>query len=92
MKIELEDGETGGRYVIRTHEGDAEMTFVKTGERMIIIDHTTMPQTMRRRGFGEALIRRIVADMREQGKKIAPLCPFAASQFRKHSDWSDLLA
>ncbi|HJO49629.1 MAG TPA: N-acetyltransferase [Sulfitobacter pontiacus] len=29
--------------------------------------------------------------MREQSKKIVPLCPFAASEFRKHPEWADVL-
>tara|TARA_X000000950_G_scaffold256937_1_gene322832 strand:- start:460 stop:579 length:120 start_codon:yes stop_codon:yes gene_type:complete len=37
------------------------------------------------------LIEQIVADMREQSKKIVPLCPFAASEFRKHPEWADVL-
>ncbi|WP_327565314.1 GNAT family N-acetyltransferase [Sulfitobacter pontiacus] len=32
-----------------------------------------------------------LADMREQSKKIVPLCPFAASEFRKHPEWADVL-
>jgi predicted GNAT family acetyltransferase len=91
MQIDFEDGDTGGRYVVRTEQGEAEMTFSKTGEKLIIIDHTDMPEAMRHRGFGEALIERVIADMRSQGKKIVPLCPFAASQFRKHPEWADLL-
>ena len=30
-------------------------------------------------------------DARAAGKKIIPLCPFAAAQFRRHPEWSDLL-
>ncbi|GAA3868036.1 GNAT family N-acetyltransferase [Celeribacter arenosi] len=91
MQVDFEDGETGGRYVIRTSAGDAETTFSKTGDKIIIIDHTDMPDALRGQGYGAVLIERIVADMREQSKKIVPLCPFAASQFRKHPDWSDVL-
>lgn len=91
MQVDIEDGETGGRYVIRTEDGEAVSTFSKAGERIVIIDHTEVADSLRGRGYGEALIEQIVADMREQGKKIVPLCPFAASQFRKHPEWSDVL-
>ena len=40
MQVDFEDGETGGRYVIRTEHGDAVSTFSKAGEKIIIIDHT----------------------------------------------------
>ncbi|MEQ6202270.1 N-acetyltransferase [Sulfitobacter sp. HNIBRBA2951] len=29
--------------------------------------------------------------MHAQGKRIVPLCPFAASQSRKHPEWADVL-
>ena len=92
MNIELEDGETGGRYVVREAGAEAEMTFSKAGESMIIIDHTGVPESLRHKGIGEALVLRAVEDMRAAGKKIMPLCPFAAAQFRKHPEWADLKA
>jgi predicted GNAT family acetyltransferase len=36
-------------------------------------------------------VARGVADARAAGKHILPLCPFAAAQFRRHSEWRDLL-
>ena len=92
MKVEREDRETGGRYVVRTEAGEAEMTFSRAGETMIIIDHTAVPEAMRHQGIGEAMVERAVADMRAAGRKIMPLCPFAAAQFRKHPEWADLRA
>ena len=29
--------------------------------------------------------------MRLAGKRILPLCPFAAAQFRRHPEWADVL-
>ena len=57
-----------------------------------IIDHTGVPEALRHQGIGEAMVERAVADMREAGKKIMPLCPFAAAQFRKHAEWADVKA
>lgn len=90
MRIDVEDGPTGGRYVIREDGAEAEMTFSKTGEEMIIIDHTAVPDTLRHRQYGEAMVARAVEDMLTQGKKIFPLCPFTAAQFRKHPEWADV--
>ena len=92
MNIELEDGPTGGRYVVRESGAEAEMTFSLAGTTMIIIDHTGVPEALRHQGIGEAMVERAVADMREAGKKIMPLCPFAAAQFRKHAEWADVKA
>ena len=67
------------------------MTFSKAGAGLIIIDHTEVPAAFRGQGVGQALVARGVADARAAGKKILPLCPFAAAQFRRHPEWADLL-
>ncbi|WP_269931284.1 GNAT family N-acetyltransferase [Aminobacter sp. HY435] len=90
--IELEDRGTKGRYVIRAPSGDeAEMTFTKVGEHLLIIDHTGVPDAFRGQGAGLRLVTRAVEDARSAGKKIIPLCPFAAAQFRRHPEWADVL-
>jgi uncharacterized protein len=90
--IRLEDGGSKGRYVLGGDGGaEAELTFSRAGERLIIIDHTEVPDAMRGTGAGRALVERAVADAREAGKRILPLCPFAAAQFRRHPEWRDVL-
>ncbi len=91
MNIELEETENGGRYSVMIDGHEAEMTFSKLGEKSIIIDHTGVPDALRGRDVGQALVLRGVEDARAAGKKIVPLCPFAAAQFRKHHEWQDLL-
>jgi len=90
-EIELEETESKGRYVYRTGDQVAEMTFSKAGAALIIIDHTEVPRVFRGKGVGQALVARGVADARAAGKKIMPLCQFAASQFRRHPEWADVL-
>lgn len=86
-----EDG-SKGRYVMRLDTGEeAEMTYSKLGDTKVIIDHTGVPDAFRCMGAGLALVTRAVEDFRAQGKKVIPLCPFAAAQFRRHPEWSDVL-
>jgi predicted GNAT family acetyltransferase len=73
-----------GRYAFSADGGpQAELTFSKAGERIVIIDHTDVPAFYRGKGVGVKLVERAVADARAAGKKIVPLCPFAAAQFRR---------
>lgn len=90
--IKLEQTDSKGRYFIEGPDGSvAEMTFTKSGAKTIIIDHTGVPDAFRGQGVGAKLVARAVEDARAQGKKIIPLCPFAASQFKRHPEWADLL-
>jgi predicted GNAT family acetyltransferase len=89
--IRLEEGPSKGRYLYDADGDRAEMTFSKAGESLVIIDHTEVPDAFRGKGVGQALVTRAVADFRAAGKKVLPLCPFAAAQFRRHPEWADLL-
>lgn len=93
MDIRHEEGDSKGRYVARIGDGpEAEMTYSKAGAKMIIIDHTGVPDDYRGQGVGLALVTRAVEEARARGITITPLCPFAAAQFRRHEDWQDVLA
>ncbi len=90
--IELEENGSKGRYVLRGPDGaEAEMTFTRVGNTQLIIDHTGVPDAFRGQGAGLRLVTRAVEDARAAGKKIIPLCPFAAAQFRRHPEWADVL-
>lgn len=89
--IVLDEGASKGRYVYRAEGAEAEMTFSKAGEKLIIIDHTEVPEAFRGQGVGAALVLRAVEDARAAGRRILPLCTFAAAQFRRNADWADVL-
>lgn len=93
MDITLQEAGSGGRYVWRGGPDmpEAEMTFSRAGS-LRIIDHTGVPDAYKGQGIGLVLVTRAVEDARAEGSKILPLCPFAAAMFRKHPDWSDVLA
>lgn len=91
LPIEREEGPTKGRYVVQLDAAEAEMTYSRAGESMIIIDHTLVPDAMRGRSVGQALVRRAVQDARAEGRSIVPLCTFAKAQIERHPDWQDVL-
>ena len=92
MDVKREDGPTGGRYLVTIDGHTAEMTYSKAGATRIIIDHTGVPDALRGKGAGQALVQRAVEDARAAGIKIIPLCPFAKAQSEKHPEWQDVLA
>lgn len=91
LPIEREQGATKGRYVVRLNGAEAELTYTRAGDGLIIIDHTGVPDALRGRSVGQALVRRAVEDARAEGRRIVPLCPFARAQFARHKDWQDVL-
>lgn len=93
IEIRLEESDTKGRYLATfpDTQGKGEMSFSKAGAELIIVDHTEVDDSLRGRGVGAALAARLVADMRERGVKIVPLCPFFRSVAERHPEWADLL-
>ena len=91
-KVEREDTKSGGVYRLSLDGATAEMTFSRASERLIIIDHTEVPEALRGRRIGNILLEYAIAEAREKGAKIFPLCPFAAAQFRSHPEYRDVLS
>lgn len=93
MQIEHKETDTKGLYslTIENITETAELTYSKAGDHMIIIDHTSVPESFRGKGAGVRLVERAVKDARDLGKKIMPLCPFAAAQIKRHPEWQDIL-
>ena len=92
--ITLEETGSKGRYVLRP-EGEsetAELTFSRASDSLVIVDHTGVPDVFRGRGYGRMLAERVVADARQQGFRIVPLCPFFKAQAQRHPDWADVIA
>ncbi|MFD0860496.1 GNAT family N-acetyltransferase [Roseovarius aquimarinus] len=90
-----EDSETKGRYVatLAGHPGEAELTFSKASETLIIVDHTGVPDSLRGKGLAAALSRRVIADARAAGQKIVPLCPFFRAFAARHpKETADVIA
>jgi predicted GNAT family acetyltransferase len=93
ITVEREDGPDSGRYFVAIAEGAVgEMTFRKVAPGVLSIDHTGVPRAYRGSGVAQAMMDRAIADARAEGTRIVPLCSYVAAQFRRHPDWSDLLA
>ena len=90
ITIRKEDGDTKGRFVALLDGHEAELTYSKMSASSVIADHTAVPDALKGRGVGAALARALVADARENGIRIMPLCPFVRAQLARHPEWSDV--
>ena len=89
--VERQDSPAKGRYRVVVDGVEAEMTYSRVNPKLIIIDHTGVPEALRGRKIGERLVRQAVEDARRDGVFILPLCPFAKAQIERHSEWQDVL-
>lgn len=82
------------KHFIENEEGKivAEITFVQAGTSKVIIDHTFVDESLRGQNIASKLVASVVEVMREQDKKIVPLCPFAKAEFVRKKEYQDMLA
>jgi predicted GNAT family acetyltransferase len=92
MDIKQIDRGSKGAFVIEVdNERLAEMTYSKTGDKLIIIDHTDVSDKLRGQGAGKQLVMKAVEYARANDTKILPLSPFARSVFDKTPEIADVL-
>ncbi len=84
--------ESKGRWVTVIDGHEAEVTYSLVGDSRIIIDHTGVPDALRGQGVGKRLVAQAIVDVREEGRALIPLCPFAKALIARTPEWQDVLA
>jgi len=92
LEIQLEQSATKGSfYVEENGQRPATMTFSKAGDKLIIIDHTEVSDSLRGKNVGKQLVAAAVEHARKNNFNIIPLCPFAKSVFERVKEYQDVL-
>ena len=86
------DGEYGEFYIEDNGARIAEMTYVKSGEGEITIDHTEVSPAMKGRGIAKKLVIAGIAHAREQKLKIVPVCSYVRAEFERNPEYADVRA
>lgn len=91
--ITLIDEGAHGEYLARVEGSRAigRLTWVRRGE-VLTAEHALVPPEIGGLGIAAKLVEVLVADARAQGWKIVPECSYVAAAFRRHPEWTDLLA
>ncbi|MFC3174924.1 GNAT family N-acetyltransferase [Novosphingobium bradum] len=97
LDIARQDQGQAGEYQGRApgHAGLARLTWVMrdTAQGPVrVAEHTLVPRELEGRGIAGKLVDALIADARQEGFRVDPRCSYVAAQFRRHPEWSDLLA
>lgn len=92
MNIENTETTSKGQYSATIDGYTAEMTYSRASAKLVILDHTGVPDELRGKGVGQALALHAVEEARKGGWKIMPLCPFFKAQTLRHPDWADVIS
>lgn len=87
-----EHGVKGAFFIERDGEWIAEMTYRKSGEDTIIIDHTEVDESLKGKGVGKNLVEKGVNFARENNLKIVAECSFVKKVIDETPEYRDVLA
>ena len=82
MTIDWKKMPAGLRYFMKMKK-----SFVKTGEHLLIIDHTYVDAKWKGHAIGNALVQKVVDFAVADNRKIIPLCPFAKKVFDRTPEY-----
>lgn len=78
------------RYQL-TVDGHIAATYYKLADGVITFVHTEVSPELGGKGIGSKLIRGALDQVRADGLKVIPQCPFVKAFIEKHADYQDLL-
>ena len=79
------------RYEFDVDGGEA-LAFYRLADGVMTFTHTEVPAPLRGRGLGSQMMHAVLQDVRAQGLKVVPRCPFVADYIRRNPEFADLLA
>ncbi len=86
------DGQYGEFFIEEDGARIAEMTYTKSGEEEITIDHTEVSPAMKGRGIAKKLLVAGVTHARSQNLKIVPACSYVKAEFERTPGFADVWA
>jgi len=93
--ITIEHEERDGRgafFVAKEGVRLGEMTYTRTDEKLIIVDHTEVRAELRGLGVARKLLDALVAWARSTQTRVMATCPYARAQFEKDPSIRDVYA
>lgn len=72
-------------------DGQIAATYYEIADGVITFIHTEVPPELGGKGIGSKLIKGALDQVRKDGLKVIPQCPFVKAFIEKHPDYQDLL-
>jgi len=91
MEIIQEESESNGKLIAMDQGNQiGELTY-SVNQDFIIADHTGINEDYKGKGVGKELFLALVEHLRQNSRKVMPLCPFVKAMFKRHTNMHDVL-
>jgi predicted GNAT family acetyltransferase len=91
MEVDFKDNKDRKRFETEVNGHTAFVEYIRA-KNAIYLTHTEVPGALEGKGVGSALVKRALEQIKQEGEKVAPLCPFVAAYIKKHRDWIPMVA
>ncbi|MFD5161984.1 GNAT family N-acetyltransferase [Streptomyces hawaiiensis] len=78
------------RYQILVDGRRAGLTAYRDRGAQRVFFHTEIDDTFAGQGLAAQLIQQALADVRQSGKRIVPVCPYVATFLKRHDEFADI--
>ena len=86
------DNPADERYELWVGDEPAGQIVYRLRENAVALIHTEVADAFEGHGLGGKLVSGALADIRERGLRLIPICPFVRSYLERHPDQADLVA
>lgn len=91
MEPELSHNDERSRFEIAVDGARAGYAHYRLIDGVAVFDHTVVDPAFEGRGLGSALVGYALAEARERGWRIRPVCPFVVAYLARHREFDDLV-
>ena len=79
-----------GRYEFHIDGMIAEAEYRQI-EDVMVITHVSVPHPLEGKGIASQLVRKVLEDIKRQGLKVKPVCPFVVAYIKRHPEWEEIV-
>ncbi|MEV6692431.1 GNAT family N-acetyltransferase [Micromonospora sp. NPDC051196] len=87
----VEENPAKHRYEILVDNALAGFTAYLPRKEVLVFTHTEVDPAFQNMGVGSALMRGTLDQVRAQGQRVVPQCPFMAAFLKRHPEYADLV-
>jgi predicted GNAT family acetyltransferase len=91
METETRDNPDQRRYELFVDGALAGFAAYRVRDGVTVITHSEVDSAYRGKGLGGVLARQTLDQLRENGARVVPSCPFFAKYVAEHPEYQDLI-
>jgi predicted GNAT family acetyltransferase len=88
---EVSDNAAASRFELTEPRGTSFASYRREPGRLVIL-YVEAPPALRGTGAAGRLMQGVLAAARAEGRKVVPVCGYAAAYIRRHAEHHDLIA